>query len=61
MNPILASLGLCALLTALPVQAAPPDVLAQSIDDHEAQILGWSADGQRFVMRLYLLESAKAT
>jgi hypothetical protein len=57
MRPILVSLGLCALLTALPVQAAAPaseDLLALSSDDHLAQILGWSDDGKRFVMRLYL-------
>ncbi len=54
MNPLLPSLGLCALLFTLPVQAAAPDPLVQGTEDHEAQILGWSADGKRFVMRLYL-------
>ncbi|MFL5349728.1 MAG: hypothetical protein ACJ8AT_33440 [Hyalangium sp.] len=54
MNPILPALGLCALLLTLPVQAAAPDPLVQGTEDHEAQILGWSADGKRFAMRLYL-------
>lgn len=54
MNPILPALGLCALLLALPAQAAAPDPLVQGTEDHEAQILGWSADGKRFAMRLYL-------
>jgi hypothetical protein len=55
MNPLLPSLGLCALLFALPVQAALPDPLVQGTEAHEAQILGWSADGKRFAVRLYLL------
>ncbi|WP_224363407.1 hypothetical protein [Hyalangium versicolor] len=48
------ALGLCALLLALPLYAATPDPLEKGTDDHEAQILGWSADGKRFVLRLYL-------
>lgn len=55
MNPLLPSLGLCALLLSLPVQAAAPDPLIQGTTDHSAQILGWSADGKRFAIRLYAL------
>ncbi|WP_224240895.1 hypothetical protein [Hyalangium gracile] len=56
MNLLLPSLGLCALLVALPAQAAPEDPLAKGTENHEAQVLGWSADGKRFVVRLYQLD-----
>jgi hypothetical protein len=55
MNLLLPALVLCALLVAPPAQAAPPDPLLQGMDDHDAQLLGWSANGQRFVVRLYQL------
>jgi len=54
MFPLLRTLGICALLLmVLPAHAAK-DLLAQGTDDHEAQIIGWSADGKRFAVRLYV-------
>jgi hypothetical protein len=53
MNPLLSTLGLCALLAALPAHAAP-DPLAQGKEDHSAQVIGWSADGKRVAVRLFL-------
>ena len=58
MNRLLSSLGLCALLAALPVDAAT-DPLAQDTNDHDAQVIGWSADGKRVAVRLYLFEPFK--
>lgn len=58
MNRLLSSLGLCAFLAALPVHAAT-DPLAQGTDDHDAQVIGWSHDGARVAVRLYLFEPFK--
>jgi len=55
MNPLLSSLGLCALLAALPAHAAT-DPLAQGTEDHDAQVIGWSGDGKRFAVRLYFVD-----
>jgi hypothetical protein len=55
MNLLLSSLGLCALLAALPAHAAK-DPLAQGTEDHDAQIIGWSGDGKRFAVRLYFID-----
>jgi hypothetical protein len=57
MNLLLRILGLCALLLALPARAAT-DPLAQGTEDHEAQVIGWSADEKRFAVRLYLRDAA---
>jgi hypothetical protein len=51
-------LGLSALLLALPALAAPKDPLAKGTEDHEAQVIGWSADERRFALRLYVREAA---
>lgn len=58
MNRLLSFLGLCTLLAALPVHAAT-DPLAQGTDDHDAQVIGWSKDGTRVAVRLYLFEPFK--
>jgi hypothetical protein len=50
-------LSLCVLMLALPASAAK-DPLAQGTEDHEAQVIGWSADEKRFAVRLYLREAA---
>ena len=50
-------LSLCVLVLALPASAAK-DPLAQGTEDHEAQVIGWSADEKRFALRLYLREAA---
>ncbi|HLK99796.1 MAG TPA: hypothetical protein VK539_04390 [Myxococcaceae bacterium] len=50
-------LSLCVLVLALPALAAK-DPLAQGTEDHEAQIIGWSADEKRFAVRLYLRDAA---
>jgi hypothetical protein len=55
MNALLLSLGLGALLAALPAHAAT-DPLAQGTEDHDAQVIGWSSDGRRVAVRLYLIE-----
>jgi hypothetical protein len=57
MTVLLRLLGLCVLLLALPASAAK-DPLVQGTEDHEAQVIGWSADEKRFAVRLYLRESA---
>ena len=49
-------LGLCLVVLALPASAAR-DPLAQGTEDHEAQVIGWSADEKRYALRLYLRES----
>jgi hypothetical protein len=54
---LLRVLALCALLLALPAHAAR-DPLAQGLEDHEAQVIGWSADERRFAVRLYLRDAA---
>ncbi len=41
------------VLLSLPAQASK-DPLARGTEDHEAQVIGWSADEQRFAVRLYL-------
>jgi hypothetical protein len=57
MTHLLTLLAGCAvLLLALPSHAAP-DPLAQSKADHDAQIVGWSADETRFAIRLYLRDT----
>jgi hypothetical protein len=55
MTPLLATLGLCALLAALPAHGAT-DPLAQGMEDHDVQVIGWSGDGKRFVVRLYFFD-----
>ncbi|HEX8700145.1 MAG TPA: hypothetical protein VF815_14970 [Myxococcaceae bacterium] len=50
-------LGLCLVVLTLPAFAAT-DPLAQGTEDHEAQIIGWSADERRFAVRLYVREAA---
>jgi hypothetical protein len=53
MTRLVPCLGICALLLALPAHAAR-DPLAQGTEDHDVQIVGWSADERRFAVRLYL-------
>jgi len=57
MTAIARLLGLCVLVLALPASAAR-DPLTQGTEDHEAQIVGWSADEKRFAIRLYVRESS---
>jgi hypothetical protein len=60
MTVFLRLLGLCVLVLAIPASAAAAakDPLAQGTEDHEAQVIGWSADEKRFAIRLYVRESA---